>query len=580
MPKIELDRKEFYKKLLKKYTIDELEEHLTSIKAEIDEYDDLKIKIELNDTNRPDLWTREGIVRHLNLFFENKTYKYNFSDKNFENRRIIVNSNIKKIRPFIIAFVASGITLNDDILKNLIHSQEKISENYGRKRQDVSAGIYREDFIKYPVKYTGETEDFEFIPLGFDKKMSIKKILKNHPKGIQYFSILKSSEVYPVLKDKNDSVLSLAPITNSSETGEVKIGDSNLFVEFTGNDLNKVLLSSLIIACDMQDMGFTIKPVEIKYDYKTNYGDKIIAPYYFQKETILKIKDLTKISGEKFKEEEIVNLLKKFNSEVKIENKEIILKPAPYRNDFLHGVDIAEDLIIAYGLKRFNRTIPSDFTEGKLLDIEVFSRKIKNIMIGLRYLEMIFNYMGSNKDFVYKMNKNYLEILKNDEKELVKLLKNTNCIQIENPMSENYESIRNSILPSLLSSESISKKAMYPHYIFEIGKVIVKDEKNLHGFSTINSLGFLIGELEGDFSKISSHVKIILTELNLKFSLKESTDSRFIKSRVAKIVVNEVEVGIYGELLPEILDNFEVSNPCSFAEINLDLLLNNMRNKI
>ena len=70
MPKIEVNEKLFFNLLDKKYDYDTLEQKLTYAKAELDEKPDMTkpenervIKIELNDTNRPDLWSTNGVAR-------------------------------------------------------------------------------------------------------------------------------------------------------------------------------------------------------------------------------------------------------------------------------------------------------------------------------------------------------------------------------------------------------------------------------------------------------------------------------------------------------------------------------------
>ena len=72
MPKIEVNEKLFFNLLETKYDYDTLEEKLTCAKAELDEKADESlpenertIKIELNDTNRPDLWSTAGVARQL-----------------------------------------------------------------------------------------------------------------------------------------------------------------------------------------------------------------------------------------------------------------------------------------------------------------------------------------------------------------------------------------------------------------------------------------------------------------------------------------------------------------------------------
>ena len=82
MPKIEVNESLFFNmlgaeleaKLGAKQNYDKLEEILTSAKAELDEKPDTSlpekeriIKIELNDTNRPDLWSTAGLAKNSRL---------------------------------------------------------------------------------------------------------------------------------------------------------------------------------------------------------------------------------------------------------------------------------------------------------------------------------------------------------------------------------------------------------------------------------------------------------------------------------------------------------------------------------
>ena len=72
MPKIEVNEKLFFSLAGQKFDYDTLEARLTCGKAELDEKPDMSlpenertIKIELNDTNRPDLWSTGGIAGSL-----------------------------------------------------------------------------------------------------------------------------------------------------------------------------------------------------------------------------------------------------------------------------------------------------------------------------------------------------------------------------------------------------------------------------------------------------------------------------------------------------------------------------------
>ena len=74
MPKIEVNENLFFDAVGKKYDYAALEDVLPCAKAELDEKPDTSlpenervIKIELNDTNRPDLWSTNGVARQLKL---------------------------------------------------------------------------------------------------------------------------------------------------------------------------------------------------------------------------------------------------------------------------------------------------------------------------------------------------------------------------------------------------------------------------------------------------------------------------------------------------------------------------------
>ena len=70
MPKIEVHETLLESLLTQHYTDEALEEIFPVAKAELDGHDtdEHLYKIELNDTNRPDLWSAAGVARALNTY--------------------------------------------------------------------------------------------------------------------------------------------------------------------------------------------------------------------------------------------------------------------------------------------------------------------------------------------------------------------------------------------------------------------------------------------------------------------------------------------------------------------------------
>lgn len=223
-------------------TRQQLEELLGRVKGELKEgaASSDQLKIELADTNRPDLWCVEGIARQLRTGLGKRPRRYLF-DRKRQGRNVYqvrVDPGLSKIRPYIGACVAKGVRLTDAVLEQMIQTQEKLSDLFGRKRRAVSIGYYRLSGISFPVDYTMAPPDkIRFVPLGFDQAMSAQQILKEHPKGIEYGHLIGQSKRLPVLMDSEGQVLSMPPVINSRSVGEITTEDQDFLVEATGDDL-------------------------------------------------------------------------------------------------------------------------------------------------------------------------------------------------------------------------------------------------------------------------------------------------------------------------------------------------------
>ncbi len=580
MPKIEVNEMLFHELVGRKWTdYNEFEEALTCAKAELAEAADHKlpqeeriIKIELNDTNRPDLWSTAGCARQLRIHNGGEKPKYSFFSSSSEKKeaseyRIIVDPKLEKIRPFIAAFVIVGKPINDIVLRDIIQTQEKLCWNFGRKRRSIAMGVYRTALMKWPVHYIAADPDkTQFIPLGEARSMSLRQICSEHPKGQEYGYIVADYQYFPYLTDNQGDTLSFPPVINSARIGAVEVGDSELFIELTGTEMPSLALAANMIACDFADLGYSIKPVCVEYPYDTLFGRNVVFPYYFQEPIFCTLSRIERFLGERLSAKECVDALEKMGCraetvvsiEAKGERSEsgVLLYPPEYRNDFLHAADVAEDVMIGRTMRSFKPVHPHDFTVGRLLPITSFCRKVKEIFIGLGYQEMIYNYLGSRRDFIERMRGN-----------------GENIVQIDNPMSDNFEFVRNSILPSLLMSESVSANALYPHRIFEVGKTLVRDENMNYGVRTKQGLAFLQASPDTNFNSVASQLQALFYYLERTYTVEEFEDKRFIPGRSASILYEGNIIGCFGEIHPEVLENWGITMPCTVAEIDLDPLL-------
>ncbi|MDR1970363.1 MAG: phenylalanine--tRNA ligase subunit beta [Treponema sp.] len=604
MPKIEVNEEAFY-------TLcgpgareswlgsrEALEEALSCAKAELDEDSDKSLppaervlKIELNDTNRPDLWATAGCARQLRVYQSGRRPEYPFfstrGNVKQASHKILVEEGVRKVRPYLAGFIAGGKAVTDASLRDMIQTQEKLAWNYGRKRRTISMGLYRISIIRWPIIYKGvDPDSVSFVPLQWDKPLSLREILKQHPKGREYGFIQEHEPLHPLLTDAEGAVLSYPPIINSADLGAVQVGDTDLFVELTGTDQASVTLSASIMACDLADQGYTIEPVEIEYAYDTPFGRNLVSPYYFQEPVFCSLGRVEKFLGEKLSAAECTAALARMGVEAEealgLERgapeasapvEGILARPPEYRNDFLHAADVMEDVMIGRGLGSFKPQRPHDFTVGRLSPITYFSRRVKEIMVGMGYQEMIYNYLGSRRDLVENM-----------------LGDGGRILRIANPMTENYEYVRDTVLASLLASESVSGHASYPHRIFEIGKVAFRAEDaglkrpagsadtvegtgNSTGVLTRQYLGFVHAGAEANFNTVAGQLQTLFYYLSREYTVEESADCRFIPGRAAAILYKGVSIGVFGEIHPQALENWGLSVPSTAAELDIEALL-------
>ena len=573
MPKIDVNEQLFFNLLGSQYDYSpEFEHLLSSAKAELDEapsaatpQSERIIKIELNDTNRPDLWSTAGLARLLRMHTGGASNKSAYraflstanKRKDSGNRTVIVDPELQSVRPFMTAFVISGKPIDEPMLKDIIQTQEKLCWNFGRKRRSVSMGVYRSELINWPVHYRAvDPHTTSFTPLGFDTEMTCERIITEHPKGKDYGWILKGMKKVPLLSDAKGGVLSMAPIINSAGIGAVQPGDTDLLVELTGTDMPSLLLATNIVACDFSDAGYTILPVSIEYPYETGFGKTITTPLYFQEPTKTTVHAVNKLLGTELSVQDIVEALERMDNTVTVEGDCLTLTPPAYRNDFLHEVDIIEDVMMGKTVEFFEPETPREFTIGRLSPITVLSRKIKSLMVGFGYQEMIFNYLGSKKDYIDRMN-----------------IDGTAVIEIANPMSENYQFVRPSIIPSLLSAETVSGNAVYPHRIFETGKIAYLAPEENTGTRTRQSLGFLTVNQDANFNEAAILVAGLLYYLQMDYTVCETHDPRFIEGRQAGVLYAGTQIGIFGELHPQVLENWSVTVPAFAGELDIESIL-------
>ena len=84
-----------------------------------------------------------------------------------------------------------------------------------------------------------------------------------------------------------------------------------------------------------------------------------------------------KNNGVDLTSEQIILSLKRMGIFAITDEKDIFITVPEYRDDFLHAVDVVEDVIIGYSLNNFEPEMHASFTMGRLTAAEELGRKAK-----------------------------------------------------------------------------------------------------------------------------------------------------------------------------------------------------------
>lgn len=537
----------------------QLEEWLMLVKGELKGHnaETGELRIELQDSNRPDLWCCEGIARQIRIKQQGKHKPYPFlKQKPRSTQQLVVVPGLERVRPYVAACTARGYRVTEEGLAQLIQTQEKLADIFGRKRRTVSIGLYQLAKIQFPVTYDlVKPDQARFTPLGMETVMTLSEILMVHPKGLEHGHILEGQDRLPLLRDAKGQALSFPPIINSREIGEVRVGDEDLFVEVTGTDLPMVVLTLNILAANLADRGATIEPIETRYPYKTTLGKSVATPQSLNKPRTILVKTIEQALGQELGVRRVKQALEVYGYNVSVGKKNVKATLPPYRQDLLHAMDVVEDVAISRGYHEFLPVMPAQFTVGGLSRIEQLSDRARELMVGLGFQEIISNILGSPE--------NYRTAMRLDGTEWGRM------VEVDNAMALTFSCLRQWMLPSLLRVEAASSRAFYPHRLFEAGEVAIPDASHELGSRTETILGAVLSHAAAHFSEIHSCVDVLFYYLGKEYSLEPVQHPSFLEGRAGRIVVAGIPLGIIGEVHPEVLERWQIAVPVVAFEVNL-----------
>lgn len=139
--------------------------------------------------------------------------------------------------------------------------------------------------------------------------------------------------------------------------------------------------------------------------------------------------------------------------------------------------------------------------------------------------------------------------------------------RIGNPVSSEYEVLRNNLSSKLLLFLSLNKHLEHPQKIFEYGDVIIIKEGR-----PINQtrLAAATSDYEVSFEDVQSVLHSLLRSLKLEPVLEPCDSEFYLRGRCACVTINNRNVGMLGEVSPEVLERLGLEYPVAMFELNID----------
>jgi phenylalanyl-tRNA synthetase beta chain len=267
--------------------------------------------------------------------------------------------------------------------------------------------------------------------------------------------------------------------------------------------------------------------------------------------------------------EQVIAYLQRLSFTVKQSKSKGLLEVVvpTYRPDLQIEEDLIEEVARLHGYNLIPSQMPSGASSGGLTPYQKFQHRIRNTMASS--MREVINYSFINKKLL-----DYIMLPDDDQRR--------KALAIANPLSEEQGIMRTLLMPGLLMNISRNLARRNENLaFFELGSVFIPGQDKLP--SEVLKLGAVVSgrtstnwktaPLELDFYYLKGLVEDLFQQLGIKDGQFEaSVAPGFHPGRTAIIRCGTDEVGIIGEVHPQVLENFEIKIPVVLTEMEVEKL--------
>ena len=548
--------------------IERMGDELPLLGTDIDGCDERTLDIEIFP-DRPDLLSGETLTRAIRPFLYGAAAKpaLHVQEGQIE---MSVDASLEHVRPIILGAVVRNVNTgstpeeNEAFIKALMDHQEKLHFALGRGRKRASIGVHDLETLAPPFRVMTVPGDMKFTPLAMSGPMSITEILGLHPKGVDFAHLLEGMEQYPVIVDSNNAVLSFPPIINGNHT-TVTSTTRDFFIDVTGWDRRACESSLMLIASQLEERGGSIESVKVTgFD-----GTKETLPNPSPMHHTVTDRLLDGLLGRSLSDEEIRTAINRMggaylgrapaeaaparqpeNMADAVAGDNLLTFEMPrWRFDILHPIDLVEDVAIGHGFEDLGSDVPKAPLTALPRPDGHIRRRIRDSLQGLGLMQV--QSLTLSNDI--------------DQFEAMRWPAMGDVTRITNPITIEHTLLRQYLLPGLFRLLASNRHHDLPQAVYELGTV-VRDHKNGDRFA------FLVAEQNGGFAAVRGRIQAIMRDLGAEsYSIEPLGGSMgpWLTGRSAKVVIDGIHVGCFGEMDPHIGNHYELKVPLSGAEFDI-----------
>ena len=283
----------------------------------------------------------------------------------------------------------------------------------------------------------------------------------------------------------------------------------------------------------------------------------------------LNFERLNRFVGKVIPREKVIEILRNLEIDVKDNGETLTLTAPSYRGDLELEQDYFEEVIRMYGFDNIENILPRvDINKNSTLDTTKLTDRVKTICASVGLKEVI-NYSFIPKDALQK-----LKFTGVSEDKL---------IDISNPITEDFVTMRPTLLYSLIKNakDNMNRNVSNIRF-FEVSRTFEKAEELAKEDIKVGII--LAGEndktlwnpkpVHYDFYDLKGIVEEIFSKLKFQnFSIKRSVQTEFHPGRSADVFVGKEYIGSFGEIHPDVLENFGLNKKTVLvAEFNIELI--------